>query len=332
MSAIEGKRILFLSPAFFGYEKKILNKMEEMGADVDYYDEHTIVSPYLKAIWKFLPFLFVKQSDRYYEKILDACKTKDYDFVFIVRCDMISEKTLRCLKNAFPRAVFYLYLWDSFKNIPYIEKKIKYFDRCFSFDTEDVRRYPSFVFRPLFYCDEYETDKATTMDDCRYDLCFIGTIHSDRYAFIHKIEKQAAQAGKSFFVYKYLQAIFVYYFFRLTKNEFVGTHARDFEYQKMSASAVADIVDISRAVLDIQHPNQTGLTIRTLEIMGMKKKLITANKAIQGYDFFNENNILVVDRNNPQIDFHFLETPFCDIPSEIYSHYSVKSWIEEIFK
>ena len=37
-------------------------------------------------------------------------------------------------------------------------------------------------------------------------------------------------------------------------------------------------------------------------MIGLKKKLITTNKDIVNYDFYNSNNIMVVDRANFQID------------------------------
>ena len=36
---LSGKNILFIAPAFFGYEKKIAEKMTNLGAEVDYFDD-----------------------------------------------------------------------------------------------------------------------------------------------------------------------------------------------------------------------------------------------------------------------------------------------------
>lgn len=333
MNFLKGKKILFLSPAFFGYEKKIVCKMQDLGAFVDYFDERSITVPMLKAVWRYLPRLFIWQNDRYYRKVLSLCAGKDYDYIFVVRCDMISERVLNEMKIAFPKAKRYLYLWDAFKNIPYIEKKIKYFDRCYSFDINDVKNHPDFIFRPLFYCDEYNLNINTHEEppgEDAYDLCFIGTIHSDRYAFLRKVEQQMAVAGKRVYSYKYLQAKFVYYFFKMTKKEFRGTHRADFEFEKISPTSIAKIVSQSKAVLDIQHPCQSGLTIRSFEIMGLKKKLVTTNATIRQYDFFNEHNIQVIDRYHPEIDLQFMETPYVGIDADIYNRYSLESWLRDI--
>ena len=54
------------------------------------------------------------------------------------------------IKDCQPNAKFILYQWDSIKNFPYIVRMHKYFDKCYSFDKEDVGHYPCLQFLPLF--------------------------------------------------------------------------------------------------------------------------------------------------------------------------------------
>ena len=72
--------------------------------------------------------------------------------------------------------------------------------------------------------------------------------------------------------------------------------------------------------------------MRNIEILGLKRKLITTNKDIVNYDFFNENNIFILDRNNPIIDISFLEKPYVMLNEDIYKKYSLKNWIIEVLK
>ena len=53
---------------------------------------------------------------------------------------------------------------------------------------------------------------------------------------------------------------------------------------KVPASEVMKIFKESRCVLDAPQAGQTGLTIRTIECLGAKRKLITTNKDIVKYD------------------------------------------------
>lgn len=109
------------------------------------------------------------------------------------------------------------------------------------------------------------------------------------------------------------------------------TKSSDFEYTPLSANKVKDIIKVSRAFLDIQHPAQTGLTIRTFEILGAQRKLITTNPEIVKYDFYRSSNILVVDRMNPIVDLDFFYKDYMPLPDEVIEKYSLDCWLEQIF-
>lgn len=64
--------------------------------------------------------------------------------------------------------------------------------------------------------------------------------------------------------------------------------------------------------------------------MGLHKKLITTNFNIKEYDFYNENNILVIDSENPKINLAFFEKPYEEIPTEILKKYIINGWIENM--
>lgn len=115
---ISGKKILFFAPAFFGYENKIVKKMEEMGACVDMYDVRSVTSAKDRALLKISPKIFAKKSLVYYENIIHENRNKDYDYILIVKCDMTPECILKEFRELFPKAKLCLYLWDSIDNIP----------------------------------------------------------------------------------------------------------------------------------------------------------------------------------------------------------------------
>ncbi len=326
---INGKRILFFSPAFFKYEKIIADKMREMGADVDMYDVRSVTSAWNRALLKVCPGVFKKQSQQYYERIIEQNKKKDYDYILIVKCDMTPENILVKLRESFPHAKLCLNLWDSVKNIPGILKKLKYFDTLHSFDPADCKAIPELKFRPLFFCDHFRRELQDNKEYL-YDISFLGTIHSDRFFVIKQVQAICKQNALRCFWFLYLQSNFIYFFYWLIKKEFRGVKKKTFSFQKMSAKDVANIVDKSRIILDIQHPNQIGLTMRTIEMIGMNKKLITTNQSIKEYDFFNPDNILVVDRNKVEIPTAFLNTQYIPVPEHIYENYSLKNWILEV--
>lgn len=325
---ISGKKILFFAPAFFGYENKIVKKMEDLGAKVDMYDVRSVTSAKDRALLKTSSDFFASRSQRYYEDILNQNKGKDYDYILIVKCDMTPESILIQMKREFPNAKLCLYLWDSIDNIPGVTKKFKYFDTLHSFDIGDCKRYPELYFRPLFFADEF--CKPLSDKEYKYDISFTGTIHSDRYAVIKQVKEIAKENNLSSYWFCYLQSKFIYYFYKLTKREFSSASITDFDLNKKSSEEIAKIVDESKIVVDIQHPKQTGLTMRTIEMIGMNKKLITTNSSIKQYDFYHPHNISVVDRRHVLIDQEFLKKPYEPLNEDLYDKYSLKAWVLEV--
>ncbi len=328
---INGKKILFFSPAFFKYENIIANKMQEKGAEVDMYDVRSVTSAIERAFLKISPAIFKNKSQKYYDEIIEQNKGKDYDYILIIKCDMTPANILKQFRTEYPNAKLCLYLWDSVDNIPGITKKFKYFDIIHSFDMNDCEKYPELHFRPLFFADQF---KKTPKPDkeYKYDICFLGTIHSDRYAIIKQVQNLAEEQGMKSFWFLYLQSKFIYFFYKMTKKEFRNVSETEFSFNKMSTADIAHIVDQSRIILDIQHPKQTGLTMRTIEMFGMNKKLITTNQSIRNYDFFRASNVAVVERENVKLPEDFLKSQYEPLPVDIYEKYSLESWISEVLR
>lgn len=325
---LKGKKILFFAPAFFGYEYKIKKKMEEMGAEVDFYDERSVVSAIGRALLKISPKIFELKSRKYYEEILRN-NPKAYDYVFFIKAEMVPISILQEIRSTYRNAKMCLYLYDSVRNIPGILDKLQFFDVKYSFDRKDCLLYPELKLRPLFFADEFRKETNIT-ESHKYDISFCGTIHSDRYKIICEIEKFTKEKGYDFLWYGYLQSKFMYYYYKLTKKEFKGTDISIFTFEKINSNAIAQLVEQSKIVLDMQHPKQSGLTMRTIEMIGMGKKLLTTNPEITKYDFYKPENICVIDRDNIKIDEKFFVVPYQDLTTELYEKYSIKSWIIDI--
>ena len=321
--SLNQKKILFFCPAFFGYEIKMKEAMEELGAEVDFFDERSVTKSYEKALLKIVPSMFDKKTEKYYFDILEQIKDRDYDYVFFVKCDMPTDKILLTYKKSFPKAKFCLYLYDSISNIPGVQDKFKLFDRVSTFDRKDSVE-NNIVFRPLFYGKEYQ--QCEYKDEFLYDLCFIGTIHSDRYKILKEIEAQANGKGLNMYFYPFLQSKFIYYFYKCFKKEYKKTSISDFKFDKISSLEIADIVAKSRLIVDIQHPKQTGLTMRTIEMLCMNKKIMTTNSDIKNYDFYNDNNIQIIERDNVKIDANKLQNNYQALDEQVYDSYSIYSW------
>ena len=49
-------------------------------------------------------------------------------------------------------------------------------------------------------------------------------------------------------------------------------------------------------------------------------------------DSYNPRNILVIKRDDPQLDMDFFYTPYEELSEEVYKKYSLENWILEVLK
>lgn len=325
-SDLNNNRILYISPKFFGYEKIIKEKLENLGAKVDYFDDRPS-NDFLTKVFIRLKFKFLvnKKINKYYDGIFDFIKDKHYDYIFVVSPETFSFKELQTIKNMQPNAKTILYMWDSFKNKNSFNT-IELFDKVFSFDSRDVKKY-DLSFLPLFYIDEYEKLETKKYE---FDLTFVATAHSDRYKIAKDIYKLLD--NYNIYYYFYLPNKVMYYIRKYFIKSYNYGEIQDFNFNPLDHYKIVEVFSKSKVILDINHPSQYGLTMRTFECLGAKKKLITTNKNIMDYDFYNPNNIMIIDRNNMKIDKSFFDSSYEKLEVHIHEKYSIENWLKNIFE
>lgn len=327
----KGKRILFFSANFFGYQFEIKNKLIELGAEVDFFDERPKNTFLYKALIRFNKRFITKIIEKYYRTIIEETKSKDYDFVFFLKAEVITPKVLRELQQTHKKAKFILYMWDSIDHFPLVRKLFPVFDKILSFDKEDVQANSFLHFRPLFYIDTYKQlpDKPETYEN---DITFIGTAHFDRYPVLMKLKEHCERHQIKYYFFIYLQDLKIYYIRKLLYKSFRKSKKSDFELKPLNKEEIKTIICNTTCVLDIEKTVQTGLTIRAIETFGARRKLITTNPKIREYDFYDDNNILIIDRDHPTIKSEFLTKEYQKADEEVYKKYSIEYWLYDIFK
>jgi len=324
---LKGKRILLLYGRFFHYDQIVKEQLEAFGAIVDLFDARAEINVIEKAYKKINQKYYQKKQIRFHKDIQEKNKNIEYDFVFS-NC-YLPKDTIMGYHTVFPKSKFILYLDDSVSNTKGVESTFELFDRVVTFDRKDAETF-NIGFRPLFFSDIYRRNKNRFKDKV-YDICFIGTCHSDRLKIIENIEGICKKTNRTMYHFCYIQSSFMYLYYYVKQSEYRCKKYDYFSTKQMSAEKVAEIMAQSKIVLDIQHPDQTGLTMRTIETLGLGRKLITTNEDIVNYDFYSSNNIAVIDRNNLVLDETFFSDDYEDIPEEIYHKYSISGWIEELF-
>lgn len=329
MPYLAGKRILFLSPSFFHYPDEIVKTLEEKGASVISFDERPSNDFITKVALRLgMRFLLQRNIKLYYQNILSGIADKKIDFIFLIVPESIPVSFINELRNRNTNLKVYLYMWDSFRNKSYAKKIHGLSDLTFSFDPKDLSEDVKLEFLPLFYTNEYSFSRKEKYD---YDVTFIGTLHSDRYILTKSVEQQLASNGLKVFTFFYSPSRFLFLLQKILNKNFRSIKFCDVSFKSLSRFDVVSKITRSRAVLDVQHPGQTGLTMRTIEVLGAGRKLITTNENIKSYKFFSDNNILVIERNNPIVNLEFLRKDCDESVLEEVAGYSLSNWIDTIF-
>jgi hypothetical protein len=317
-----GKKILFIGIGFYDYDELIINKLKEFGSDVRYFSDQPKYMKFgiVQRVGKLLDIDFNKIRNNYQKKKLNFFKDSTFDYIFVLKGDHLKTSFVKLMRDKHKISKFIMYQWDSLNRVPNALKLMPYFDSVFSFDRNDCKEYTQLKFRPLFF---REIDKKNT-PLLQYDLVFIGWLHADRLELSIKIEKICHDYGLK--TYFYLFTGISTYIISLMKGI-----ASNMSFKSLSYSKVDSYISSSRVALDLPHPFQSGLTMRAIESIGQNKKLITTSVDIVNYDFYNPQNIFLIDRDNLKIDKAFFEAPYIDIPLNIYTKYRIDNWIDDVF-
>lgn len=326
---LQRKNILLISIQFFNYEYLIKDQLENLGASVDLFDERPSNSFYSKAIIRIKKEMYAIKINQHFKKIIVQIKNKKYDYFLLIKGEATPKFFLDFLKKNNPGIKFIFYTYDSFKNNSNGLDILNYFDFKFTFDNVDALQY-KMNFRPLFFAEEYGAlnVKVEKFDN---DLAFIGTAHSDRYIISEKAKTFCVENHLKMFSFYFSPSRALFKFKKLTDKNF-----KDFDISKISFKSLShkDIIKIyknTKVILDVNHPGQNGLTMRTFETLGAGRKLITTNPKVKDYPFYNSKNIFVIERGNIKFDLEFFNSDFNQIDNSIRDSMSLKGWVQEVF-
>ena len=93
-----------------------------------------------------------------------------------------------------------------------------------------------------------------------------------------------------------------------------------------------DYVSKSNILLDIAQPGQSGYTLRVMEAFFFGKKLITNQKSVKEADFYDPNNIFIIDMDSWDELDAFLQKDIVPLSSSIVEKYTYQSWLRRFGK
>ena len=319
------KNVLLIVPQYFGYETYIAKEIERLGyrvypiyenlAHFDY--KYRFLSNYCKNV---IP----KYERKYYYKQLDLVKD-DIDYVLVIRGSSLSEEIMERICSLYPKAKKVMYQWDSVRNNPKAGLIARYFDSISTFDVEDANRL-EWKYRPLFYIGDFCLDSEKTVD-----FACVTSFQPNRVKLANRIEEISQNSGLKTYIYIFIPFITVF------RHKYLMHDAnfKDLNYKLYSKSIgieqTNDIYNKSRIVVDFTPSSQNGFTMRTIESIGHRCKLITNNTKVLEADFYDPQNVFVYDEcaelNIPE---EFLATDYKSLSDEVYKSYSLSSFVSDL--
>lgn len=104
--------------------------------------------------------------------------------------------------------------------------------------------------------------------------------------------------------------------------------AINYKYQKfISYEELLKKIGSTRCVLDISPDQQNDITLRVLEALFYRKKVITNNKFISNYSFYNSANIFIWGQDSQEKIKDFIYSQFEEDSSEEIEDYDFDKWI-----
>lgn len=315
------KKILFVGPIFYFYHSLIISKLQNLNYDVLFFEERFYG-------WKHLLFQFLGKrvysffSKKRYSKFFKELNS-DIDILFVIRGESLPIDFIDQLKIKNPGIKTILYEWDSLKNINY-EYLIKHFDKVVTFDKKDSEVL-KIDYKPLFYTDDCINIDTSIEKDI--DILFISTFLPERLAYLNEVEAYARENNLTFEYYLYITK------FSFLK-EFIFNHNRiskfKIHFKPLPKYNLIKKYERAKNILDVCNANQTGLSMRVIEMIGAGKKIITTNKLLPYNINIPKPQYLIIDSvADLNIDFIRDNSTFNCSHHELYISNWLKNLIEE---
>jgi hypothetical protein len=318
---------LLIGGGFFGYAKEIAATLERRGRRVIAFEDRPSLDSLTKALIRLAPTLVAPKAEAYFDSIIETVRQLPIRDVLVVKGESLSPAAIKRLRLALPNARFTLYLWDSYLNLPKDSPdKVGLFDKAYTFDPLDAAADTRLSYRPLFFLDEYARLPDVEKD---IDVLFIGTMHSDRYAVLKRLER-ALPPGVRFKKVLYFASRSVYWARRVFDPSFWRASRNEFIFKPLGKGEIQALIARASVVVDVERPVQSGLTMRTMEMFGAGKKLITTNSRVAAADFYRPDNITIIDRRDPVFPEGFFTTPYEQPSAFLLRRHSLSGWLDEV--
>ena len=236
---------------------------------------------------------------------------KDVDEVIVFDTGNAKE-IVKYINKKYPKKRVILWYWNSVKDsvLPYDFKNLNV--ELWTFDPADAKKYGLKLNTQFYIEDNFKVDLKQTKP--AEDVFYVGA-DKDRAKYLSEMEPYFKKYGVTY-NYNLVQ-------YRNSNNKY------NIEYKsQLTYAEVIEHSEAAKAIIDLVADWQTGITLRPLEALVLKKKLITNMKLIVNEPFYNKNNIFVLGVDDLDNICDFIYTPY-DLHNhdKFVNYYSFESWL-----
>ena len=314
-------KVTVISFDFWGFDRYIIAELQRKGVEASHinlidfkYGHPSLLHRIGNAVNKLLFKKNIKKIKRQEYVVQRLKEIGPQDIVLVIRPDLLDKTTHLAVKQLTKK--YYAYLYDSTKRFPVDHLLNGIFDKIFSFDEEDVMKYGFTHISNYIYLPKKEIKPSTSFKH----TVFMVISGDERLPTLNSI---AAELDRINIKYKFIG--------RASRKP-AGLHEK-IEYSKKEIwqAELMHYLEDSEIFLDLVRHGHNGLSFRVFEAMALQKKVITTNASIKSYDFYNPNNIMVIDPDNLVIDDAFFTTPYEAISDSVYHNYTIEAWVQKVF-
>ena len=317
-------KICVISFDFWGYDAHIVEALKEKGIEANHIKIGAVsYENFGERLTNLFSKVFLGKNLKYQKRqkfvIEQLDKLGHQDQILVLNADTFDHSTLEYMKKYTNRLITFLY--DNLDRCP-VQDKLHFFDKIYSFDDKDIEKHGFERLTNYNYLPFLSQEKQNPSEDALY----ITSYDKKRIKQLDILSQKFEELRLKFDLYVIGKKSWKNQLMKpFSKNKIVFTRKR------INHENLPEFYKRTKVILDLMRENQYGLSFRVFEAMALEKKIITDNEKIKNYDFYNPNNILVLNKDFSNITKDFFETPYQSLPEEIYKKYTLEKWVERVF-
>lgn len=245
---------------------------------------------------------------------------REYDTV-IIHASVLAPPVVQYIRKKNKNVRIIVWYWNPVDKCVSPHRFANCNSEIWSFDEQDCVKYN------LKYNTQYHFDDIDlNISEIKYDVFFVGG-DKGRIHDLLKFQNEIEQINVSSYFHITPSSAYFHMATISRKKEF-----SEYYKQRISYKEVLDYISESKAILDYVSERQIGLTLRPLEALFFRKKLITNDRSIIDRDFYNKKNVFVIGKDDIKELSLFISSPFIEVEKKIYDKYDFKEWLNRFYE